>query len=288
MKQSDHRPVIAIIEVDIHQVNENKRNNVFREVIRDLGPPDATVIVGLNESCDDDNIFDDEFMNALVQNLSEIGEIILVRFVSDTIWITFRDGRSALAAVQKGVIKIDGHTLQLTLKTPDWISCIEKEINIFKDIENNDKHEEYLDSTVTKFENLSATDENFDLVYSSKLPPPRPSPPARPPQPSLGTNIKDHKESEVINETNTTTASAIYEEISDNISRKIISNEILDDYLQGIKKFNSTKLTPPPLPSRHVPQIPMQIPPPTLATSSPPPVPARSTGGPPIPTRHNN
>lgn len=45
LKQSDHRPVIAIINVEIYQVDERRRSLVFMEVIQDLGPPDATVII---------------------------------------------------------------------------------------------------------------------------------------------------------------------------------------------------------------------------------------------------
>jgi hypothetical protein len=45
LKQSDHRPVIAIIDVDILQVNEDRRSEVFMEVMQDLGPPDATIVV---------------------------------------------------------------------------------------------------------------------------------------------------------------------------------------------------------------------------------------------------
>lgn len=45
LKQSDHRPVIAIIDVDVLQVNDERRNQVFLEVMEDLGPPDATIVV---------------------------------------------------------------------------------------------------------------------------------------------------------------------------------------------------------------------------------------------------
>lgn len=48
LKQSDHRPVIAIIDVDVLQVNDERRNQVFLEVMEDLGPPDATIVVHVN------------------------------------------------------------------------------------------------------------------------------------------------------------------------------------------------------------------------------------------------
>lgn len=45
LKQSDHRPVIAIIDIEISQIDETLRQKVFYDVIRDLGPPDATIVI---------------------------------------------------------------------------------------------------------------------------------------------------------------------------------------------------------------------------------------------------
>lgn len=59
-----------------------------------------------SNASDDGNIFDDEFMTALLQELAQIGEVILVRFVEDTMWVTFRDGQCALAATKKGIMKV--------------------------------------------------------------------------------------------------------------------------------------------------------------------------------------
>ena len=53
-----------------------------------------------------EDIFDDNFMMALLQELSQIGEVILVRFVEDTMWVTFRDGQCALAAAKKGSTQV--------------------------------------------------------------------------------------------------------------------------------------------------------------------------------------
>jgi phosphatidylinositol-bisphosphatase len=53
-----------------------------------------------------EEVFDDNFMMALLQELSQIGEVILVRFVEDTMWVTFRDGQCALAAAKKGTTKV--------------------------------------------------------------------------------------------------------------------------------------------------------------------------------------
>lgn len=45
LKQSDHRPVIAIIDVDIYEIDANRRQQVFTDVIRDLGPFDCTIVI---------------------------------------------------------------------------------------------------------------------------------------------------------------------------------------------------------------------------------------------------
>lgn len=45
LKQSDHRPVIAIIDIEIFQIDQELRQRVFREVIQFLGPPDATIVI---------------------------------------------------------------------------------------------------------------------------------------------------------------------------------------------------------------------------------------------------
>lgn len=45
-------------------------------------------------------------MNAIIQELSQIGEVTLVRFVDETMWVTFRDGQSTLSAVAKGQVEV--------------------------------------------------------------------------------------------------------------------------------------------------------------------------------------
>lgn len=43
LKQSDHRPVIALIDVEVSKINDRQRKDVFRKVLLDLGPPDGTI-----------------------------------------------------------------------------------------------------------------------------------------------------------------------------------------------------------------------------------------------------
>lgn len=45
LKQSDHRPVIAIIDIEICKIDPVRRQNVFYDVIRELGPFDCTIVI---------------------------------------------------------------------------------------------------------------------------------------------------------------------------------------------------------------------------------------------------
>uniref|UniRef100_A0A663MCQ4 phosphoinositide 5-phosphatase n=1 Tax=Athene cunicularia TaxID=194338 RepID=A0A663MCQ4_ATHCN len=47
LQASDHRPVLAIVEVEVQEVNEAARESVFQEVSSFQGPLDATVVVNL-------------------------------------------------------------------------------------------------------------------------------------------------------------------------------------------------------------------------------------------------
>lgn len=103
LKQSDHRPVIAFIDVEARKIIEEKREQVFYEVITDMGPPDATIIVHCENAPqnEDGSIFDDNVVMALLEDFAQFGETILVRFVAETMWITFREGQVALEALKK-------------------------------------------------------------------------------------------------------------------------------------------------------------------------------------------
>lgn len=134
LKQSDHRPVVAILDIEYSLIDPEKRSRVFYEVIKDLGPPDATVVIQTidqHNDDDEDSIYDENVTAALVQELAEIGEVTLIRFVGETMWVTFKDGQAALAAVKhKGNLQVCGINLSIKLKTNDWVQHVEKEINL--------------------------------------------------------------------------------------------------------------------------------------------------------------
>lgn len=137
LKQSDHRPVIAIIDIEICKIDNNRRQKVFYDVIKDLGPPDGTIVIQADpetaqydENDETVGIYDENLMSALIQELAQIGEVTLVRFVGETMWVTFRDGQSALTAVSKKSTQVCGVKLNFQLKTENWIDLVEKEISL--------------------------------------------------------------------------------------------------------------------------------------------------------------
>ncbi|XP_066592854.1 synaptojanin-1 isoform X2 [Prorops nasuta] len=317
LKQSDHRPVIATIDIEVHCVDAKKRENVFKEVIQDLGPPDGTIVVRSIDQTEDD-IFDDHFMDALMQDLSQIGVVILVRYVGETIWVTFRDGQCALAAAKKGMTQVCGQTLKLSLKSPNWTKLIQKEIDLCSNTTIPQiSPSASLHSPMKLLENLEIDECVAEAKMGSNngMPPPRPSPPGRPVQlpKSLIQEQKPSSRAGVIsvlpNQVVTSTIRRINEPIeTERISPdSAIYEEILDNNPPypaptrpppplprmesgGMQEMSARPPSsiPPPLPQRQT-LPPPQHPPPSLPTipSIPPPVPARNVGGgPPIPARN--
>lgn len=196
LKQSDHRPVIAIIDIEISQIDVERRKLVFHDVVTHLGPPDATIVIHADppssdtttNASDDDvgGIYDEDLMAALIQELAQIGEITLVRYVGETMWITFRDGESALTAVQKKSVCVCGVTLHFELKTENWVSQFEEEINLC-----TTNTVQLCELNVSSGSGRSSTSTgDYHSLGIPKVPPQRPksptnrpAPPHRPPMP---------------------------------------------------------------------------------------------------------
>lgn len=324
MKQSDHRPVIATIDIDVHCVDPEKRERVFKEVIQDLGPPDGTIIVKAVEDVDDmDSVFDNNLMFALIQDLSHIGEAILVRYVGETIWVTFRDGQCALAAAKKGMTQVCGQTLKLSLKSPDWVQLIEKEIEICSNTTAQfTGSDSPLRSPAHRLEQLEIAERPSPSRGSpngTAPPPPRPAPPGRPAQPPKSPlherkqgpragvfSVIPNQFPPMISPTmekaddpagedpeRLSPDSAIYEEIPDGSPGSFpVPNRPppplprMDSPQETPSRPPPAGAIPPPLPHRQAPPPPQHPPPSLPPPNAPPPVPARTTGGPPIPARN--
>nr|XP_023661015.1 synaptojanin-1 isoform X3 [Paramormyrops kingsleyae] len=129
LKTSDHRPVVAVIDVDVLEVDPEARHQVYKDVIAQQGPPDGTVLVSLCGS-GDDNFFDDGLIDELLDKFAAFGEVILIRFVEEKMWVTFLEGYSALAALSLSASTVQGKTIDIRLKSPDWIKSLEEEMSV--------------------------------------------------------------------------------------------------------------------------------------------------------------
>ncbi|XP_049598661.1 synaptojanin-1 isoform X3 [Syngnathus scovelli] len=129
LKTSDHRPVVAIVDVDVLEVDPEARHQVYKDVIALQGPPDGTVLVSLCSSGPDD-YFDDALIDELLDKFASFGEVILIRFVEEKMWVTFLDGYSALAALSLSASTVLGKMLDIRLKSPGWIKSLEEEMSV--------------------------------------------------------------------------------------------------------------------------------------------------------------
>ncbi|XP_077198671.1 synaptojanin-1 isoform X2 [Paroedura picta] len=132
LKTSDHRPVVSLVDIDIFEVDAEERQKIYKEVIAVQGPPDGTIMVSLKGSSSEENYFDDALIDELLQKFATYGEVILIRFVDDKMWVTFLEGSSALNVLDLNGIELLGKTITINLKSPDWIKSLEEEMDLEK------------------------------------------------------------------------------------------------------------------------------------------------------------
>ncbi|CAH2244759.1 synaptojanin-1 [Pararge aegeria] len=254
LKQSDHRPVIAILEIEVLQVSYTKCMEVFYEVVTDLGPPDASITVQpLDEIDNEDSIFDDNVMSAVLQELATIGEVTLVRFIEDqTLSITFRDGQHALAAAQKGKIMAGGIPLSVSLKSPDWVEIVRSEISLCS---NN---------TIPLFGEIPA-----ERPLRSAPPTPRRQQPSRPPAPSPTPLVPSRAPAPSPARPPPPRPAPLPQDAA---TANVASPTIVSPPADSLPP---PTCAPPPLPASNPPP----------PTGPPPPVPARQGAPPPLPAR---
>nr|XP_023020444.1 synaptojanin-1 [Leptinotarsa decemlineata] len=274
LKQSDHRPVIAIIDIEARKINEDKRQQVFYEVIADMGPPDATIIVHCEDAPqnEDSSVFDDNLVMTLLEDFAQFGETILVRFVADTMWITFRDGQAVLEAMKKtaGKLQIQDYNLTLSLKTPNWVDQAKEEIGLCSS------------NTIPLY--ISPSQSNFNCLGIPEVAKmPRNIPPSRPPPPAVKSSsvyLKrvPPKAGIISMPVKTLLSSAPPAMPPPDLPQQMsqdegVYEEINDDVISAPEPQG-----PPPPPPRSETAV-------TLPQRGPPPVPARSAPPPPLPAR---
>ncbi|NXC10520.1 SYNJ2 protein, partial [Orthonyx spaldingii] len=129
LQASDHRPVLAIVEVEVQEVNEAARDSVFREVSSFQGPLDATVVVNLlSPTPEEKNEFPEDLRTELMQMFEDYGTVVLVRISGGQMLVTFADSKSALRVMDIDGVKIRGRTVKIQPKTKDWLKGLQEEI----------------------------------------------------------------------------------------------------------------------------------------------------------------
>jgi hypothetical protein len=129
LKQSDHRPVLGVLDIDVLRVNDEKRERVFGDAARSVGPPDGSVILQvLQMPMDQGKLSQPSFMNsvifqsadpngahqmsadgflpALVSELGRFGQIRFVKRLRDFVWVAFMDPTKTLEAMANGRVKV--------------------------------------------------------------------------------------------------------------------------------------------------------------------------------------
>uniref|UniRef100_A0AAZ3NX46 phosphoinositide 5-phosphatase n=1 Tax=Oncorhynchus tshawytscha TaxID=74940 RepID=A0AAZ3NX46_ONCTS len=93
------RPVMAVMDIDVLEVDPDARHQVYKEVIALQGPPDGTILVSLCSSGPDD-YFDDALIDELLDKFAVFGEVILISLLG---WLELKPTGGSLSRNRVGV-----------------------------------------------------------------------------------------------------------------------------------------------------------------------------------------
>ncbi|XP_065175283.1 synaptojanin-1-like [Sycon ciliatum] len=122
LKISDHRPVVAVVDVEVEKVNLSRRNATHKKVEDLLGPADPTIIVHPHTG----SYLDVEL---LTDHAQEFGIVVLIRLVGDDAYITFHDSRAALRSLAMSGTQVGDVVVDVTLRS-DCRSSIVTDTNL--------------------------------------------------------------------------------------------------------------------------------------------------------------
>lgn len=129
LPSSDHRPVLAFVEVEIQEVVVTAQERVLQAISSTQGPLDATVVVQLlSPTAEEKNEFPDDLSSELIDAFQNYGVIILVRFSGGQMLVTFADSRTALNILDLDGMKVKGKAVKIRPKTKDWLKGFQEEI----------------------------------------------------------------------------------------------------------------------------------------------------------------
>ncbi|KAM5229102.1 synaptojanin-2 isoform 2-T2 [Ctenodactylus gundi] len=155
LQASDHRPVLAIVEVEVQEVDVGARERVFQEVSSFQGPLDATVVVNLQSPTLEEKLeFPENLRSELMQTLGNYGTIVLVRINQGQMLVTFADSHSALSVLDVDGMKVKGRAVKIRPKTKDWLKGLRDELILKRDSV----------APVSPTANSCLLEENFDFT----------------------------------------------------------------------------------------------------------------------------
>nr|CAH8853508.1 unnamed protein product [Trichobilharzia regenti] len=167
LKTSDHRPVGAIFDIEVHVITRQSRRKVISEVIEDFGPINATVQLRLEilEGNSKRQISEDNLPNLMcntdfLENLKAIassrrGTVLLLHFLDPlTILLVYINSKQASIAAQfldnyiiplnsslnNMLVESDGYEIHLSAslyQSTDWLATMQRIIEISEREESN-------------------------------------------------------------------------------------------------------------------------------------------------------
>ncbi|XP_048457144.1 synaptojanin-2-like isoform X2 [Rhincodon typus] len=177
LKASDHKPVLAVFEVNIWEVDIFAREQVFQEITSSQGPLDATVMICLKgPTSGEREPFSDDLSNEVINWFQSYGNILLVRFDHGQMLVTFQDSRMALKVLDLDGKMVNGRVVCVKPRTRNWLNNLHEEINMNRNsiapmspTANSCLLEETFDFNSLDYDTEGDLDEDLDEVVPQHL-----------------------------------------------------------------------------------------------------------------------
>jgi len=194
LKQSDHRPVLAVIDIQVREVNPRKRTDVIEHVLKRVGPSDGT-IVSTPITGEGTVKITEDIIGSITNIMTDYGDVRYSREVRGTVWTQFREGGAAQLAIDAHTLTAAGSEWTVTAPCENWREMLDLELQL---VDTPDlpltstsgtqfrRQSAKLMSQLSKlsFEELEGIVILSPSVAPPKPPPPRPAaPPGRPSEP---------------------------------------------------------------------------------------------------------
>lgn len=121
IRTSDHRPVGAVFNLDVLKVDLKKCEQIFRDVVASLGPPDCMILCSIS----DYSVFPSELKEFVIKKLAELDiQCALATIEGQFLKIGMPNGALTLAALSMDGAEITANGLtkaiSVQLRSPDW------------------------------------------------------------------------------------------------------------------------------------------------------------------------